>query len=97
MLHSEHVRDGFLCEAAWRAVTSRLALSSRETEIVHLIVVGYAERHIARSLSISPGTVHTHLVRLYEKLHVNSQAQLVARIAREHLDLVTTSPPPAVY
>jgi DNA-binding CsgD family transcriptional regulator len=66
---------------AWGVLVRSLGLSPRETEIIERILrFDHDELSIARHLKISSHTVHTHLERLYRKLHVSSRCQLVTRI-----------------
>jgi DNA-binding NarL/FixJ family response regulator len=53
-------------------------LSTREIEVLKLIVEGLDFRKIAEKLFISPHTVRTHISKIYEKLHVNSKAQAIS-------------------
>lgn len=55
-------------------------LCAREREIVGYVVHGFANRVIADRLGISERTVSTHLVNVYEKLHVHSRAELTATV-----------------
>jgi DNA-binding NarL/FixJ family response regulator len=57
-------------------------LSPRETEVLELLVHGYSYKEIADLLGISVPTVNTHIHRTYEKLHVRSRGQAVARYAQ---------------
>jgi DNA-binding CsgD family transcriptional regulator len=54
-------------------------LSARENEILHLLAEGLSDKEIANRLAISPHTVHKHVRAVYDKLHVHSRAQAVAR------------------
>jgi DNA-binding NarL/FixJ family response regulator len=54
-------------------------LSPREREVLELLARGYLYKEIADSLSISVPTVNTYIRRIYEKLHVRSRAQAVAK------------------
>lgn len=54
-------------------------LSAREEEVLILLTKGYANKEIAEQLSISPETVGSHLKHIYEKMHVRSRAEAVAR------------------
>jgi DNA-binding NarL/FixJ family response regulator len=54
-------------------------LTRREQEILRLLCEGFANKEIAKSLSISFDTVRWHLKQIYEKLHVRSRAEAVAR------------------
>ena len=73
--------DAILESDEWQLAIRVLALSPRETEIVERILRrDDDELAIATALNMSPHTVHTHLVRLYRKLHVSTRSQLVIRI-----------------
>ena len=54
-------------------------LSPREREVLELLARGYLYKEIAEALHISGPTVNTHIRRIYEKLHVRSRSQAVAR------------------
>ena len=56
------------------------SLSDRETQILQLLSEGYLYKEISDKLAISYSTVRTHIERIYEKLHVQSRAQAVARM-----------------
>lgn len=55
-------------------------LSPREREVLELLARGYFYKEITEALSISMSTVNTHVRRIYEKLHVHSRAQAVAKL-----------------
>lgn len=55
------------------------ALSPREGEVLDLLARGYLYKEIAESLQISVPTVNTYIRRIYEKLHVRSRGQAVAK------------------
>ena len=57
------------------------SLSHREQEVLELLARGYLYKEIADRLNISVPTVNTYVRRMYEKLHVRSRAQAVARYA----------------
>jgi DNA-binding NarL/FixJ family response regulator len=57
-------------------------LSGREQEVLNLLARGYLYKEIAESLNISVATVNTYIRRIYEKLHVRSRAQAVAKFTR---------------
>ena len=56
-------------------------LTSREREVLQLLASGYLYKEIADHLGISGPTVNTHVRHIYEKLHVRSRAQAVAKYA----------------
>ena len=56
-------------------------LSSREREVLGLIVQGLTNKEIGRSLELSPRTVETHRANLFAKLEAPSLAQLIRRYA----------------
>lgn len=57
-------------------------LSAREAEILRLLARGDRSKEIADKLGIGAGTVNTHVRHIYEKLHVRSRAEAVARFVR---------------
>lgn len=60
-------------------------LSPREKEILTSMVKGNSYKLVAAELSISIQTVKTHIKNVYEKLHVHSQSEAVAKAIRERL------------
>lgn len=58
-----------------------IALTARESEVLHLIAAGFTAKQIARELKISPYTVRTHRDNLRRKLGVHNGAQLAYRLA----------------
>jgi DNA-binding NarL/FixJ family response regulator len=52
-------------------------LSDREMEILKEMVTGKNYKAIGEKLYISPLTVRKHVAHIYEKLHVNSRAQII--------------------
>jgi DNA-binding NarL/FixJ family response regulator len=57
-------------------------LSPREMEILRLLARGHRSKEVADQLGIGVGTVNTHVRHIYEKLHVRSRAEAVARLPR---------------
>jgi RNA polymerase sigma factor (sigma-70 family) len=62
-----------------RAAAAADDLSPREQEVLDLLARGYLYKEIAERLNISVPTVNTYVRRMYEKLHVRSRAQAVAK------------------
>jgi len=60
-------------------------LTTRELEVLHLIVQGVRNGEIAQRLVISIKTVETHLTSLYGKLGVQSRAEVIALAQRQGL------------
>jgi len=55
----------------------RQALTNRELDIVRMIVLGLRNSEIGQRLSVSEGTVKSHLHHIYEKLGVNGRVGLL--------------------
>ncbi|WP_160095314.1 LuxR C-terminal-related transcriptional regulator [Rhodococcus sp. T7] len=53
-------------------------LSTREVDVIELMAAGDANRSIARKLSISEGTVKTHITHILRKLDASNRAEAVA-------------------
>jgi DNA-binding NarL/FixJ family response regulator len=56
-----------------------VVLTSREQEIWSLLARGLLYKEIATQLGNSVYTVNAHVRRIYEKLHVNTRAQAIAK------------------
>jgi DNA-binding NarL/FixJ family response regulator len=56
--------------------TSHEALSNRELEVMKMIAAGESLTKIAATLHLSPNTVTTYRARIFQKLGVNSNAEL---------------------
>ena len=63
------------------ALPADAQLSPREQEVLELLARGYLYKEIADRLDITCPTVNTYVRRMYEKLHVRSRAQAVAKYA----------------
>ena len=60
-------------------------LTKREKEILAVLAKGNSYKMIAAEMDISIDTVRTHIKRIYEKLHVNSQTEAVIKAINEKL------------
>ena len=70
----------FQAPAVQPAVTE--GLSNRENEILALIAEGLANKEIGSRLNISNGTVRTHLMHIFAKLHVRCRTEAAAKYLR---------------
>lgn len=61
------------------ANAEEVQLTAREAAILRLLAKGGRSKEIADALQIGVGTVNTHVRHIYEKLHVRSRAEAVAR------------------
>lgn len=61
-------------------------LSQRECEVLELLARGYLYKEIMDSLNVSRGTLNTYARRIYEKLHVRSRSQAVAKFSHFSLN-----------
>lgn len=59
-----------------------LGISARELEVLSQLAQGSSNKLIARALKISPNTVKTHILRIYEKLGANNRTEATKK-ARE--------------
>ena len=60
-------------------------LTSREREILQLLVEGHSNKDIAASLNVSPHTVETHRRNLQDKLNLHSFAELILYAVRKRI------------
>jgi DNA-binding NarL/FixJ family response regulator len=61
------------------AATEAARLSPRESEILDLLAKGFLYKEIAAKTGVTFATVHTHIRHIYEKLHVRSRTEAVAK------------------
>jgi DNA-binding CsgD family transcriptional regulator len=59
-------------------------LSTREGEILALLLSGKSNKEIEKDLFISPNTVRNHVYNIYQKLKVSSRLQLMNRLRTWH-------------
>jgi PAS domain S-box-containing protein len=84
-------RDGYLerLEGALRGAPALEApapqLTPRQAEVLRLVAQGLSNREIAGVLGLSPHTIKSHLVHIFDKLEVNDRTQAAVWAAR--LDL----------
>jgi DNA-binding NarL/FixJ family response regulator len=55
------------------------SLSPREAEVLGLLAKGFLYKEIAEQMKVTYATVHTHIRHVYEKLHVRSRTEAVAK------------------
>ena len=60
-------------------------LSPREKEVLSLLVDGLSYKMIAGKLNITYDTVRAHMKKIYEKLHVTSMTEAVAKAINQKL------------
>jgi DNA-binding NarL/FixJ family response regulator len=63
------------------AVKRCYQLSTREAQVVDLVLRGYGNRDIASALGIASTTAKKHLSSIFNKVGVDSRAQLISRLA----------------
>ena len=59
-------------------IVETFGLSDREREVLKLICDGLSNIEIGNRLVVAPGTIKTHINRLYRKIDVSTRAQAVA-------------------
>ena len=78
-----HIGDTAAVELLRSEKTPHEALSDREFEVMRLLVEGLGPTEIGERLHLSVKTVSTHKTHIFDKLNVESTAELV-RYALEH-------------
>lgn len=64
--------------------TNPFDLTSREEEILQMLTRGMSYKMIADATSISYHTVNSHLKKIYEKLHVHSATEAIAKAGKHY-------------
>jgi len=75
-----------LAEPQTSRSTSGMNLTSRELEIMQLLLSGFSSKGIAQKLHISPETVKAHRRHIYTKLGVKSHPELFAIYLKRSLN-----------
>lgn len=73
--------------AAPVAQASKIALTSREMEVLRGIAKGHTTKRLAKDLRLAPASVETHLRNIFKKLAVNNRGEAVSASLR--LGLIT--------
>jgi len=60
-------------------------LSEREKQVLQLLVDGFSYKMIAAEMFIAIDTVRSHIKKIYEKLHVNSKSEAVAKAFKDKI------------
>ena len=81
--HQTVARQEFT-ECEWHTIARKLALSPREVEIAHGVILNLKESAIATKTGMCKSTVKTHMMRMYRKLNVQSRSDLVLRVCQAH-------------
>jgi DNA-binding NarL/FixJ family response regulator len=84
----------FLEPATAAAETDQL--SAREMEILSQVAQGLSNKEIGVQLHISFATVRTHLMHIYEKLHVRCRTEAAAKYLLSNFNSVLSKPNPRV-
>jgi len=61
------------------------ALSDREKEVLDALIEGHGTKAIADKLFVSSHTVRFHLHNIYNKLHVNSRTEAIAKAIKNRI------------
>ena len=67
------------------AKTEEHNLTSREKEVLECLVEGMSYKMIASHCAISIDTVRHHIRNIYDKLHVNSKSEAVAKAIKRNI------------
>ncbi|WP_405034149.1 response regulator transcription factor [Paraburkholderia terrae] len=68
---------GYTCFASELIEPAGVALSRRETSVLHRLIRGQSNVDIAASMNLSPKTVSTYKMRLMQKLELQNVVDLV--------------------
>lgn len=60
-------------------------LTPRELEVLDLLIQGFDNKMIAEKLFLSTFTIRAHIRNIYEKLHVHTKSQAVAKALKERV------------
>jgi DNA-binding CsgD family transcriptional regulator len=64
------------------SLCAEYGLTAREMDVVEIALTGVGNKVLSRHLGISLPTLRTHLQRIFAKLGVRSNAELISRLVR---------------
>ena len=68
-----------------RPRTNNYRLTHRETQVLDLMAKGYSNTRIASRLAISPHTVKSHVIHIFNKLGVNDRIQAAVEATKRQI------------
>ena len=71
--------------AARNAESEKVNLTTREIQILQLLVNGYSYKMIAAEIMIGLDGVRFHIKKIYDKLHVHSATEAVSKAIKDRL------------
>ena len=77
---SEHTLTELFEAEEWKAMSHVLGLTARQREIARLICRGDSRVRIARTLGVTPDTVHAHTKEVFRKAGVSNRVKFVVRL-----------------
>jgi DNA-binding NarL/FixJ family response regulator len=78
--------SSILVNSAYRRQNKGLPfLTTKEKEIIRLLMEGYSSKQIAAKLEVSPRTIHSHRANILSKFNLNNTTQLVTKIAEQKI------------
>lgn len=72
-------------KAACRTLSEKCDVTEREEEVLYQLSLGHSVKKIADTLFISPGTVQSHVKRVYRKLDCHSRQEVIDLVDKEML------------
>jgi DNA-binding CsgD family transcriptional regulator len=83
--------------AVWRRVAERMQLSPQQERIVEMLLEGRKCKEIGPALGLAIPTVRTYLKRIYDRIGVSDQTELLLHIMAlaQERDEVPERPPTA--
>jgi LuxR family transcriptional regulator of csgAB operon len=70
-------------DESYETVLSQAGITSREKEILFLLLKGASNNDIAQNLYISTNTVKTHIRNIFQKLDVKSRFELAMKLLNQ--------------
>jgi DNA-binding NarL/FixJ family response regulator len=70
---------------AYNPHTQDYHLSDREKQVLQLLVNGFSYQKIGLEMGVTIDTIRSHIRNIYEKLHVNSRGEAVAKSFKDRI------------
>jgi DNA-binding NarL/FixJ family response regulator len=94
LLHDAH--PGLHASAvAGLSALAQTGLTTRQTEVLRLLLKGTPNKVIARTLHLTEGTIKIHVAAIFRALKVNNRTEAVLAVKQLGIDPYTLAPAPA--
>jgi two-component system NarL family response regulator len=80
---SPKIARAVISEFQQNGISDQFLLTSREQEILKGMEQGFTYKELGNRLNISPHTIHSHIKKIYEKLHARNRRDALTKARKK--------------